>query len=145
MFIDLKRTDNDGNMPTWHAGERVIVPCVKDANNIATVVKQQLCYDMGDCFWGNVFLRYDDGASGYSNSWQCIPIHPQAKIWKGKKVIVARTISKSGKDHKELAKYKGRVGTVIGISKGNQLLIDFVVITDNERIRAIPAGCVDLV
>lgn len=56
----------DGN-PKFKPGERVFVLPLKVE---ATVIKQRVCYDGPESFWGNVELIYDDGAKGVSNSWQ---------------------------------------------------------------------------
>jgi hypothetical protein len=59
--------DSQGKEATWKHGTRVYVYWNK---LYATVIEQKLCYDCGECFWGNVTLMYDDGAQGISNSWQ---------------------------------------------------------------------------
>ena len=59
--------DSDGRGPKYHAGDRVYVA----PNDMeATVIKQMLHYDGNESFWGNVWLKYDDGVEGISNSWQ---------------------------------------------------------------------------
>jgi len=36
----------------------------------ATVIRQILHHDLGETFWGNLELTYDDGATGTSHCWQ---------------------------------------------------------------------------
>jgi len=63
-----EQVDSDGATPMWRPGDRVLVLPLKME---ATVIQQRLSYDGPEyCFWGNVELRYDDGVSGVSNSWQ---------------------------------------------------------------------------
>jgi len=70
----------------------------------------------------------------------------QETIWKNQIVIVSGIISRSGKMHRDLRKFVGRNGVVIGEAKNNMLLIEFSTRNkDRERIRflrSIPAGCV---
>ena len=53
--------------PQFKSDDRVMV---MPLNMEATVIKQLLSWDYPDCFWGNVEVRYDDGVTGISNSWQ---------------------------------------------------------------------------
>jgi len=64
--------DSDGNSPMWKSGDRVWVAPLKME---ATVVQQQLTYDGGESFWGNVELQYDDGTKGISNNWQIMRVN----------------------------------------------------------------------
>ena len=53
--------------PPFEAGDRVLVL----PNNMeATVLEQCLTYDYPETFWGNTIVKYDDGITGSSNSWQ---------------------------------------------------------------------------
>lgn len=70
ILIDLEidnfvqvAADAEIGPPTWVAGDRVMV-CGKYPGTIV----QQYQSEGG---WGNVHVRYDDGKSGTSNSWQC--------------------------------------------------------------------------
>jgi len=67
-----KLVDDCGNGPIWKPGDRVWVAPLKLQ---ATVIQQQLSYDSGEQFWGNVELLYDDGVKGISNSWQIMKIN----------------------------------------------------------------------
>jgi hypothetical protein len=64
--------DSDGNGPMWKSGDRVWVAPLKME---ATVIQQQLTYDGGESFWGNVELQYDDGTKGISNNWQIMRVN----------------------------------------------------------------------
>ena len=65
---EIPEKDSDGNYQKFLRGERVFVKPLKIP---ATVIRQMASYDGPDYwFWGNVELRYDDGAHGISNSWQ---------------------------------------------------------------------------
>ena len=59
--------DSNGRPPKFNPGDRVYVRPLKEE---ATVIRQFLRYDMNESFWGNVHLKYDDGTTGVSNSWQ---------------------------------------------------------------------------
>ena len=63
----MNELDSSGKQAAFKPGDRVWVGPLKCW---ATVVKQQLSYDCGESFWGNVRVRYDDGVEGTSNSWQ---------------------------------------------------------------------------
>lgn len=60
--------DSEGNPPNFIKGD--IIYC-KPANMQATVIRQILHYDMGETFWGNLELEFDDGIKGTANCWQC--------------------------------------------------------------------------
>lgn len=64
---DEEMLDSKGNPPRFLPGDRVYVMPVKME---ATVIEQMLSYDSGECFWGNLKLKYDDGYEGTSHSWQ---------------------------------------------------------------------------
>lgn len=66
------QVDSNGHGPRWKAGDRVWVAPLKME---ATVVEQLLSWDYPESFWGNVVLRYDDGANGISNNWQLVEIN----------------------------------------------------------------------
>ena len=59
--------DSNGNPAKFRPGDRVNVLPLKME---ATVIEQYRSYDYPDWFWGNVRLKFDDGAEGTSNSWQ---------------------------------------------------------------------------
>jgi hypothetical protein len=59
--------DSDGRGPMFHFGDRVKVLPLKLE---ASVMKQQLSYDCGESFWGNVIVKYDDEMLGECNNWQ---------------------------------------------------------------------------
>jgi len=61
------RKDSNGNGPDYKKGDRV---CVLPLKMEATVVEQILHWDYPESFYGNVKLKYDDGAEGLSNCWQ---------------------------------------------------------------------------
>ena len=63
----MNELDSDGNPPKFYPGDRVFVEPLKME---ATVIEQLMCYDYPEYFWGNVKLKYDDGATGTSHSWQ---------------------------------------------------------------------------
>lgn len=56
--------DEDGKSPQFRHGDRVLVL----PNNMEATVDKQ--YLTSENVWGNVLVRYDDGAFGTSNSWQ---------------------------------------------------------------------------
>jgi hypothetical protein len=66
------QVDDQGNGPMWRPGEKVWVAPLKLE---ATVIQQQLSYDGGESFWGNVELQYDDGTKGISNNWQIMKVN----------------------------------------------------------------------
>lgn len=59
--------DGHGKPATFQPGDRVFVGAIQLP---ATVIRQQMCWDGPDCFWGNVELLYDDDIKGTANSWQ---------------------------------------------------------------------------
>jgi hypothetical protein len=61
------KKDSQGNIPIYKKGERVWVPSLEME---ATVVEQILHHDGPETFYGNVRLKYDDGAEGISHCWQ---------------------------------------------------------------------------
>ena len=61
------KEDSDGKGPEFKKGDRVWVAPLKME---ATVIEQILHWDYPESFYGNVKLKYDDGAEGTSNSWQ---------------------------------------------------------------------------
>lgn len=64
----MTERDSHGQLPSFQPGDRVLVLPLKPE---ATVIEQMHSYDGADeWFWGNVRLRYDDGITGTSNSWQ---------------------------------------------------------------------------
>lgn len=65
--------DSEGNPPKFYSGDRVYVLPLKME---ATVIRQVLHYDLGETFWGNLELVYDDGVKGVSNCWQVKKIPP---------------------------------------------------------------------
>lgn len=67
----IEQVDSNGHGPSWKPGTRAWVAPLKCE---ATVIQQQLSYDSGESFWGNVELVYDDGSKGISNSWQLVRI-----------------------------------------------------------------------
>lgn len=64
----------------------------------------------------------------------------QEVLWQGKLVWVTGILSKSGKIHRYVRLYVGRGGMVKRESKNGMLLVSF----GNNRVRAIPAGCLTL-
>ena len=59
--------DSDGRGPKFRYSDRVkVLPLDVEA----TVIRQELSYDGPESFWGNVTVKYDDGVTGVSNSWQ---------------------------------------------------------------------------
>lgn len=66
--------------------------------------------------------------------------------WMNKIIWVTGIMSNSRKLHRNLVKYVGRGGQVIGESKNGQLLVRFVHRVDGiKKIedRCIPSGCVE--
>jgi len=59
--------DTDGNPPKFVKGDKVLV---LPNNMTATVIRQILHHDLGETFWGNLELTYDDGVTGTSHCWQ---------------------------------------------------------------------------
>lgn len=59
--------DSDGRGPKFHYSDRVkVLPLGVEAS----VIRQELSYDCGESFWGNVTVKYDDGVMGVCNNWQ---------------------------------------------------------------------------
>jgi hypothetical protein len=69
--MKVKPKDSNGRHPEWYPGDRVFVAPMR---MYATVIKQNLSYDYPESFWGNVEVRYDDGISGTSHSWQLVKV-----------------------------------------------------------------------
>ena len=69
--------DSNGKESQYKSGDRVYVLPLKLE---ATVIRQQLCYDYPESFWGNVTLKYDDGINGICNSWQLKRIENETEI-----------------------------------------------------------------
>jgi len=63
----MTERDSYGNYPGFHEGDRVFVEPKKRE---ATVICQVLHYDMNETFWGNLYVKYDDGVKGLCNYWQ---------------------------------------------------------------------------
>ena len=61
------KKDSDGNVPTYKKGDRVWVPSIRME---ATVIELLSDYHGSETFYGNVRLKYDDGAEGISHCWQ---------------------------------------------------------------------------
>lgn len=68
-----ERLDSNGNGPKFFSGDRVYVLPLKME---ATVIRQILHHDLGETFWGNLELVYDDGVKGTSNCWQVKRVRP---------------------------------------------------------------------
>jgi len=66
-MTQIANVDSQGQPAKFLPGARVFVLV---NGMMATVVRQYLHYDGPENFWGNVLLRYDDGITGISNSWQ---------------------------------------------------------------------------
>jgi len=66
--------DEDDDKPApFQAGDRVYVGPAKME---ATVIRQIKHYDMGESFWGDLELQFDDGVKGHSHCWQVKKIRP---------------------------------------------------------------------
>ena len=66
--MNLDEDDDIVQKPApFQAGDRVYVGPAKME---ATVIRQIKHYDMGDSFWGDLELQFDDGVKGRSHCWQ---------------------------------------------------------------------------
>jgi len=73
QLIDTDYSAEDDEPAPFQAGDRVYVAPAKME---ATVIRQIKHYDMGESFWGDLELQYDDGVKGRSHCWQVKKIRP---------------------------------------------------------------------
>lgn len=63
----LEPTDSEGRLASFVKGDKIFV---MPAKMKATVIRQILHHDMGETFWGNLEVEYEDGIRGICHSWQ---------------------------------------------------------------------------